>query len=174
MHLTLVQHMETDWNAQGLFTSQAFHIRLNPTGIAQAEQMATFLESEPFEMIVSSDQVRALETAVIIATRHPNLQGIETDRRLREARVGYLVGTKITDVTEPLFRTRHPQFDFRPVGGEHRAGVIARVREAFDDVKGTGVQEVLAVGHGTAFRILLEDLGVTEIMSRSHAVRIEY
>ena len=174
MNLTFVRHMEVDWNAEGRFTSQAFHLRLNATGIAQAEIMATRLEKIPFEIVYSSDQLRAVETAIVIAARHPNLKALITDRRLRETNTGTCVGTIATNVTNPLFQTRHPAFDYRSIGGECRADVIARQKSFLADLKSSnGIHECLIVGHGTALRVLFEDLGVAEKLTRDNFIRIE-
>jgi len=174
MNLTFVRHMETDWNAEGRFTSQAFHLRLNATGIAQAEAMAARLERIPFEIAYSSDQIRAVETAAIIAARHPQIKALITDPRLRETNTGSCVGTFAADVANPLFRTRHPAFDYRPIGGECRADVIARQKSFLADLKNNRcADECLIVGHGTALRVLFEDMGITETLTRDNFIRIE-
>lgn len=174
MHITFVRHMETGWNAERLFTAQAFHIRLNAAGIAEADRMADRLAHACFQKVFSSDQIRAVETTLIIAAKHPLITGFATDPRLREVHVGSLVGTKMANVTEPLFQTRHPQFDYRPIGGEHRAGVVARQREFLADVKRScSCENILVVGHGTALRVLLEDMGINETLTRENYVCVE-
>lgn len=174
MILTFVRHMETDWNAEGRFTSQAFHLRLNATGIAQAEAMAARLEQFPFETVYSSDQIRALETATIIAARHPRIKAFLTDARLREVNAGSCVGKVSSEVTEPIFQTRHPSFDYRSIGGECRADVIARQKSFLADIrKNDGRGECLVVGHGTALRVLLVEMGVAEVLTRENFIRMK-
>jgi 2,3-bisphosphoglycerate-dependent phosphoglycerate mutase len=174
MVLTFVRHMETDWNAEGRYTSQAFHIRLNATGIAQAETMAARLVHIPFELVYSSDQIRAIETAVIIASRHRNIKGFVTDPRLRETNTGTCVGKKSSEVGEPIFQTRHPTFDYRSIGGECRDDVIARQKSFLAGVASLGsVEECLIVGHGTALRVLFEAMGLTEVLTRENFIRLK-
>jgi broad specificity phosphatase PhoE len=166
--------METDWNTEGRFTSQAFHLRLNATGIAQAEAIARQLAHVPFEIVYTSDQLRAVETAIIIATPHPNIKAFMTDARLRETNTGSCVGIIASEITEPIFQTRHPAFDYRPIGGECRNDVIARQKAFLAEVKNGCAQKCLVVGHGTALRVLFEDLGITEKLTRENYVRVEY
>lgn len=169
--------METDWNIDNRFTAQVFHIRLNSTGIAEAERMADRLKDARFSAVFCSDQIRAIETAIIIACRHEEAGYIVTDQRLREVNVGSLMGKRQADViiASPFLRTRNPMFDFRPVGGECRADVISRLCAFLGQVKAdyhdTG--EVLVVGHGTALRILLEDYHVPEVLTRENFIRVE-
>jgi broad specificity phosphatase PhoE len=166
--------METDWNAEGRYTSQAFHLRLNAMGIIQAEAMATRLESIPFEVFYSSDQLRAIETSIIIATKQSNLKAFVTDHRLREVNTGICAGMIMTKVVNPIFQTRHPAFDYRSIGGECRMDVLTRQRSFLVDLKNNNdTSERLIVGHGTALRVLLEDMGITETLTRNNFIRIE-
>ncbi len=175
MFFTFVQHMETDRNAEGRFTAQVFHIRLNSTGIAEAERMADCLQDSRFTAIFCSDQIRAIETAVIIACRHEEAGYIVTDQRLREVNVGKLVGVRQAEVAEPLYKTRHPNFDFRPAGGESKSDVIGRLCAFIGQVKADyyNTGEVLIVGHGTALRVLLEHFRVPEVLTRKNFVRVQ-
>jgi uncharacterized cofD-like protein len=175
MFVTLVRHMEVDWNTEKRFTAQALHLKLNLNGIAEAERMAQRLKNIRFRRIFCSDQLRALATATIIAERQVDMVLPVTDPRLREVNVGSLVGTRQSEVTRPEFRTRHPQFDYREIGGENRTEVIARQRAFLDEIKTTDDGgENLIVGHGTALRALLEDLGITEKLTRENFIRFEY
>ncbi|MEK7151170.1 MAG: histidine phosphatase family protein [Patescibacteria group bacterium] len=174
--ITVVRHMETDWNAEKRFTAQAFHIRLNQAGIAEAERMADRLIKVPFRAVFCSDQIRAIETAVIIIARCErtmNRVRFVTDPRLREVHVGSLVGMPQSDASQPEFSTRHPNFDYSSIGGETKREVVLRHREIMAEIKARwGNWEVLVVGHGTALRVYLEDIGVTEILTRENYICI--
>ena len=176
MAIRLVCHMETDWNAEGRFTAQAFHIRLNRAGIAEAERMADRLVKIPFRAVFCSDQTPAVETAIIIISQHERTMDrvrFVADSRLREVNVGCLVGTPMSNVTRPEFSTRHPNFDYSSIGGETRREVVLRLREIMAEIKAEwGNKEVLVVGHGTALRAYLEDIGITEELTRENYISL--
>jgi len=167
----LVRHMETDWNAEKRFTAQVFHIRLNQAGVAEAERMACNLIKVPFQAVYCSDQIRAIETAVIIAARHQGIKKFELDPRLREVNVGSLVGLPQSSACRPEFSTRHPNFDYSSIGGETRREVILRHLAIVAEIDAAwGGEEVLIVGHGTALRVYLEEIGITEILTRENYI----
>lgn len=174
---TVVRHMEVDWNFQERFTAQTFHLRLNKTGIAEAERMALRLEPVKFQAIYSSDQLRAVETALIIAGKQEQAKRFVIDPRLREVNVGSLVGDylKKTDFkNHPEFSTRHPNFDYHSVGGESKADAIERLSDFFDEkAYAEGNIEKLIVGHGTALRIILEHYGITQELTRENFIRLK-
>ncbi len=65
--LFLVRHGETDWNRSGQIMG-ARPVPLNPRGQAQAQRVATLLQSRPLAALLSSPVARALETAEILST----------------------------------------------------------------------------------------------------------
>ncbi|MGI2328321.1 histidine phosphatase family protein [Planococcus sp. YIM B11945] len=88
----LVRHGITEWNLLGIAQGNA-DIPLNETGRKQAEALAERLAfEESWDMIVSSDLVRAKETAEIIAERL-TVPVSFFDKRLREMSGGQIEGT---------------------------------------------------------------------------------
>ncbi|MGB3482979.1 MAG: histidine phosphatase family protein [Mycobacterium sp.] len=81
-HLWLVRHGESTWNAQGRMQRQVSHPPLTARGTMQAYAAGYSLQDKQIERIVSSDAVRAIQTAQAMAT----ILGAETviDKRLRE------------------------------------------------------------------------------------------
>ncbi len=69
MEIILVRHGETDWNAGGIFRGHE-DVRLNATGIAQADAVGEALKDRVFEAIYSSPLKRATVTARRIAMPH--------------------------------------------------------------------------------------------------------
>lgn len=61
MHITLVRHGETDYNAVGRYQGHA-QIALNELGHAQAARVCARLSQRPVTAIYSSDLVRCIET----------------------------------------------------------------------------------------------------------------
>src|SRR3954471_11917270 len=89
--LFLVRHGESTYNAEGRLQGQA-DPPLTPRGRAEAETLAGLLDGVAPERVVSSDLVRARETAALLG--HPDTP---TDPRLREIHVGEWAGRPISD-----------------------------------------------------------------------------
>ena len=69
LELLLIRHGETDWNTGSIFRGHE-DVRLNATGIAQADATAEALRGKVFEAVYSSPLKRALVTARRIAMPH--------------------------------------------------------------------------------------------------------
>lgn len=157
----LVRHGETDWNLQARAQGQ-IDTPLNATGLAQAERVASRLESETFAAAYSSDLSRVVETA------RPIMRGrdvpITTTKDLREKHFGDWEGLTFDEI-----RDKHPSgfnqmfsddSDFAaPGGGEtdkdlcDRAAAFAeRTRAAHPD------DDLLIVAHGGTLRALIASL----------------
>jgi broad specificity phosphatase PhoE len=95
--LLLARHGETEWNAkhrwQG-FTGPS----LNERGRRQAAELAERLAEASIDAIYSSDTIRAVETAEIVAARL-NLE-IREDLRLREVNFGAWEGLTRREINE--------------------------------------------------------------------------
>ena len=88
-HVAVVRHGETDWNVNHRI--QGHHpVELNARGKAQALAAADRLADQAIDAIYSSDLVRAMRTAEVIAARH-GMPPIPDDR-LREWSLGVLEG----------------------------------------------------------------------------------
>src|SRR5712691_604472 len=69
MHLIVVRHGETFYNAQRRLTGQS-DVQLNPLGERQAAALVDCLATEHLDVIVTSDLERARVTARAIARNH--------------------------------------------------------------------------------------------------------
>ena len=69
LELILIRHGETDWNKDQVFRGRT-DMRLNATGILQADAVAEALSGKVFEAIYSSPLKRAQVTATRIAKPH--------------------------------------------------------------------------------------------------------
>jgi len=67
--IMLIRHGETNWNVEEVFRGQ-IDIRLNETGVRQAELLAKYLKDVPIIAVYSSPLKRAVKTAQIIASGH--------------------------------------------------------------------------------------------------------
>lgn len=90
MNLGLVRHGQTAWNELGRAQGHS-DIPLNETGKRQANLIGKRLRTENWDLIFSSDLLRAKDTANIIA-QHIDLPHF-TDQRLRERHGGLIEGT---------------------------------------------------------------------------------
>ena len=95
--LLVVRHGETLWNAEQRFQGHG-DSRLTPKGRHGAKALGRRLGEMDFDLLISSDLGRAMETAAIIAesTGHP----IGVDKRLRERHYGVLEGLTIPEIQE--------------------------------------------------------------------------
>jgi probable phosphoglycerate mutase len=178
----LCRHTQVDLNAQHKYTGQ-LDVPLNAVGERQAENLGRQLSHMRMDAIFSSDLVRAVQTANKVGAYHP-LVIPQTDPRLREVHLGRLNGMHKDEVKrlypDAKYSTRSPNFDFREVGGESRTQVIQRYEEFFDaTVARLGVvayppTNIVVVGHGTALRIFLENLGVPCTLEQGNYQIITY
>jgi len=88
-HLIAIRHGETEWNSQGRFQGHLNSV-LNAAGLAQAEALGEYLARERFDLLLSSDLGRALQTASAVAMRTGH--EIVVEPRLRERRMGVFQG----------------------------------------------------------------------------------
>ena len=86
--LTLIRHGLTEWNVSGRFQGHS-DVPLSAEGRVQAEQLAGYLASfPPFDVVMSSPLVRAIETARLAL---PDCEPL-LDARLRELHFGAFEG----------------------------------------------------------------------------------
>ncbi len=127
------RHGQTAWNLQRRFQGQ-LDIELDDLGRAQAARAAALLAGFSPSAIVSSDLVRARETAQALAdvTGLP----VATDPRLREIDVGVWQGLTFEEVAE-RFPVEAADWrdggDGRRGGGESLVEVGERAVAAVDD-----------------------------------------
>ena len=153
--LVLWRHGQTAWNAQGRAQGQ-HDVPLDETGIGQARTAAARLASLKPAAIVSSDLLRAADTAAELA----RLTGIEVryDRRLREVHFGEREGltmaeslARFPDVTRRWLRAE----DVRFPGGETYRETAQRFAAALTDLAARMEADdtVVVVAHGGAMRV---------------------
>lgn len=154
--LWLVRHGQTDWNIERRFQGHT-DIPLNAQGVEQARKLAAFLNGSRIPAVYSSDLIRALKTAEILAEGR-NIPVIQ-DQRLREINMGSWEGRTWPDVKENLAGEMEqlnadPVFGRAP-GGESLAELAERVRAAADEIAARHPgQTVLVVSHGLSLGAL--------------------
>jgi glucosyl-3-phosphoglycerate phosphatase len=152
------RHGQTAWNLQRRFQGQ-LDIPLDDVGREQAARAAALLAGFAPSAIVSSDLVRARETAQALA----DLSGlpVATDPRLREIDVGAWQGLTFDEVSArfpaeaALWRDGG---DGRRGGGESLVEVGARAVAAVDEALLASDGTLVVVTHGAAGRAIVASM----------------
>ena len=150
LHLCLVRHGQTTWNASGRWQGHA-DSPLSDLGRQQAERLADRLALERFDAVISSDLSRAFDTAQAVASRL-RLPVIR-DRRWREIDVGDLSGMTSEEASAKGLYRVNTDYHHRHPNGESSADLAARVEPAVADlVRERMGQRVLVASHGGTIR----------------------
>jgi len=149
MELILLRHGETDWNKGSIFRGHE-DVRLNATGIAQADATAEALKDKVFEAIYSSPLKRAMVTAKRVALVH------EIEVRENEGLIDINYGTW-QGLKESTVKERNPRAYERWIksptkmkfpGGESTKKAWKRVNTALREILFThGTGTVVIVSH---------------------------
>ncbi|SDO24419.1 probable phosphoglycerate mutase [Nakamurella panacisegetis] len=164
--LHLVRHGQSTWNLIGLVQGQTAHPELTELGRDQAVRAATRLADLPIVRLLTSDLVRAAQTAEIIGAAigvRPQATAL-----LREQDVGDLEGRPSDDAAlaweaaaQALDVYGDPigAVDVRPGGGESLRDVLARVTALLASPWITeAAGDVVLVSHGDTIRVMLAHL----------------
>jgi broad specificity phosphatase PhoE len=173
--LLLVRHGETEWNAthrwQG-FTGPP----LNDLGVKQAEELAANLAAAPVEAVYSSDAIRAVQTAGIVARSHG--LAVRQDARLREVNFGEWEGLTREEINTRYagaFRQWEECKLAAPTGGETDLEMADRVIEAVTDIGARhGDGRVVVVTSGGPIRAVQAHVsGIDQALARLHFDRAD-
>jgi probable phosphoglycerate mutase len=156
----LVRHGQSEWNVRRLTQGQTAHPPLTGLGREQAARAARLLVADvaardtAVRRIVSSDLVRAVETAQVLgeALGAP----VTLDPRLREQHLGALEGRGYDETwaAAEAFDWSDPTLPI--AGGESLMDVHLRMADVLGSVDPTGV--TVLVSHGDAIRAAVAHL----------------
>jgi broad specificity phosphatase PhoE len=158
VRLIVVRHGATANNASGRATGQT-DVEMSPLGLVQAEALAGRLATATLDHIVSSDLLRARETANRVAAHHPTVTfSLDTD--LREITMGEWEGLTQAEVLarDPAHATRWltDPATVAPPGGETYGDLRDRLLRAIDRwTAAVPAGAVLWVTHGGVMGVLL-------------------
>jgi len=159
MKLILTRHGETDYNKKQLLQGQKESV-LTQLGINQAEKLSNRLKTENIDIIYTSDLIRALHTAEIVAKYH-KVKIIQA-KELRERDVGPYAGTKVGTM----------DFDNPPANVETYEQMIIRSKTILDKIYQKHKNNtVLIVAHGginKALTSVILNKPVTELQLQSN------
>ena len=169
--LLLARHGQTEANRKQWF-SGSIEVSLTALGQAQARALAHRLRNEQINVLYSSPQQRALETAAPAAS----LLGLPVHRceGLREMNFGHWEMHTRAELAlrypEEMRHWDNGSWKFQPQGGESHQQVIARAVPCMLDILQRHVgQTVLIIAHRTVLRLLVTNM---LDMSLSHARRM--
>jgi broad specificity phosphatase PhoE len=155
----VLRHGRTDWNAQRRFQGQA-DPPLDDVGRAQAVEVATLLAALRPSVIITSDLMRATQTASVLG----EVAGVtpQVDARLRERSLGHWEG-----LTRDEVQQRYPdEFadwvagrDVSRRGGETREQVAKRALAVFEELPDVDVA-VLVTHSATAMSLCATLIGL--------------
>jgi 2,3-bisphosphoglycerate-dependent phosphoglycerate mutase len=173
--LLLTRHGETDWNAthrwQG-FTGPP----LNELGRRQAAELADRLAGLEIHAVYSSDTVRAVETADIVAGRLG--LAVRRDARLREVNFGEWEGLTRHEINE-RFAGAFAAWDecklAAPTGGETDLEMAARVLAALGEIARAhvGGRVVIVTSGGPIRAVQAHAGGIEQEFARLHFQRAD-
>ncbi|QIA07575.1 histidine phosphatase family protein [Draconibacterium halophilum] len=155
--ITIIRHGETIWNAQRRIQGQR-NSKLSENGILQAELVAKALDKRQFDILISSDLERAVETARIINTQL--VLPHEYNVKLRERSFGVVEGLNFEEMKHQYpdefrrYKERDPEFAFP--GGESIQQLFNRVTVEIEDIaRKFDQQKVLIVSHGLVLEMMM-------------------
>ncbi len=168
--IILIRHGETEWNSQKRMQGHS-NSDLSSVGQAQIQALGQWMKNVPFDLIYSSDSLRAKQTAEAI-TQFSGHE-LQFDQRLREKNLGVFEG-----LTSEEARERHPEVFrlFKTAGskyvideGESTQQLQDRALEIVNEIRIKHPEErVLLVTHGGFIRVVMKhSLGLSlEIPTR--------
>lgn len=134
---------------------QTMDVPLSDDGITEAQQAAGLLADTSLAAVWTSDQLRAAQTADVLAARHDLVP--RPTALLREQSLGDLEGRLASELSEQPVPDGHDISEVRWGGGESIADVhhrmtrlVMQLRDEFGDD-----DEVALVSHGDALRVLM-------------------
>lgn len=155
MRLHLLRHGQSVWNLERRLQGQRMHVPLTQQGIDEARTAAAELKGASLTAVWSSDQVRAIQTAEIVAAE----VGLPVRQvaGLREVALGAMEGLRYEDLRPEDPPEGLQTWEVRWGGGESLVDVAGRLRAVLADLAsafGPG-DEVLLVSHGDTLRLLV-------------------
>ena len=156
--IILIRHGETEWNSQQRMQGHS-NSDLSSVGQAQIQALGQRMKNVLFDLIYSSDSLRAIQTAEAI-TQFSGHE-LKIDLRLREKNLGVFEG-----LTSEEARERHPEV-FRLLKtagskyvideGESTQQLQDRALEIVDEIRIKHPEErVLLVTHGGFIRVVIK------------------
>lgn len=154
MILHLIRHGQSTWNVSHIVQGQRLEPPLTDLGRVQAAAAAATLRETRLTAVLSSDQVRARETAEIVAALHA--LPVRQTPLLREQALGDLEGKHYDDLEPQSVPDGVHISEVRWGEGESLADVAERMRQFVGWLisQYRADAEIAVVSHGDSLRVL--------------------
>jgi probable phosphomutase (TIGR03848 family) len=161
----LVRHGRTTANTSGVLAGRTAGVRLDETGVAQAERTAERLAVVPLVAVVTSPLERCRQTARAIARAQGGAPATATERGITECDYGAWQGRSLRELAkEPLWKTvqTQPSAAAFPEGesmATMQARAVSAVRrlDALYEAEHGPAAVWVAVSHGDIIKSVLAD-----------------
>ena len=169
----IFRHGQSEDNEKMIFSGWR-DPKLTQKGIDQALNLAEKLKDKKIDYLISSTQIRAIDTLKYAMSLNENAKNLEihTDERIRERSYGDLQGTSKLELfleNEELCNEYRRSYSKRAQNGENLEDVIKRVREFIEElipmVKEKNINVAISC-HGNSirgFRSYFENLTPEEV-----------
>lgn len=169
----IFRHGQSEDNEKMIFSGWR-DPKLTQKGIDQALNLAEKLKDKKIDYLISSTQIRAIDTLKYAISLNENAKNLEihTDERIRERSYGDLQGTSKLELfleNEKLCNEYRRSYSKRTQNGENLEDVIKRVREFIEElipmVKEKNINVAISC-HGNSirgFRSYFENLTPEEV-----------
>src|SRR5687768_9036324 len=156
--LILIRHGETNKNIRNSLHGRSDSEGLNEIGIKQIEKTVEALKKYQPEIIYHSTEVRAKESAEILAEHlnipHKKIEG------LQERDWGVFTGkpwSEVKEILDPM--TLEERYNYVPMSGESWKHFETRLINSLEDVlKREAGRNIIIVTHGGSIRVMLPKL----------------
>lgn len=171
----IVRHGQTTWNVEGLMQGHT-DSPLTEKGEQQAKETAEKLKHITFDLVFSSDLLRAKRTAEIISLERQ--LAVETTDLLRERSFGIYEGQpyEAVHVYDELLEKlgEDERHTFSHNGVENEASFIGRILTFFREIAVTHPGKIiLVVSHGGVIRSILLHLGMATWKADMSNIHVE-
>ena len=168
MKLYIIRHGQTDWNIAKKIQGRQ-DIPLNERGHFQAQCLGKAMENRPITAVFSSPQIRAMETAIAVAS--PAGVPVIPVRDLMEINYGVWEGKAEEELLRDdraLYEAwwSHPA-ETAPPEGESINQVNERCRQAWKEIKPQLTGDAAIVAHGGLLAHFMEQLLGSESIAAS-------
>ncbi|WFA07699.1 histidine phosphatase family protein [Tissierella sp. Yu-01] len=157
MKVYITRHGTTEWNLQRRLQGWQ-DSDLTKEGIDRAIKLGERLDSIDFDIIYTSPQNRALETAKLI--RGNKKTPIVTHDGLKELGFGVWESMELSiiekEYPKEYYTYRNNPIDYIPIGGESYEDLFKRVNDFFEEIKTIDAENILVVSHGVTIKALIK------------------
>lgn len=156
MKLYITRHGTTEWNLEKRLQGWA-DSPLTEDGRNRAIKLGNSLKDIDFDMIYTSPQERALNTAKLIS-RNKNTE-IKVHNGLKELRYGSWQGMYISDIEKDYPEDYHSYINdpeqYMPEDGESMVDLFQRLNLFLEEISTMNYQNILIVSHGITIKAII-------------------